>query len=407
MPSLGARRGVRSLDFKALLDPDIQAFMQEHQNADVKALALKKMPDPAWPATLILGQIKTRQKAQHKTPEFAGNLDYIFPPNDLYEQVSSEACARFKASLFSGEAFVDLSAGGGVDGYYIAQNFKRAQLIEHHPESHAILAHNLSVLPHAEHIQILCADANNQVSSLGQADLVFIDPQRREAGRKGIFDFAQCSPNILELLPVLKDKTTKLCIKTSPVLDIEKACRDLGYVHDVYVVEYQGDCKEVLYVLDFTRECSYEDVRIHAQSIGPSGTAVRSFTFTAREEAETMCRFGDVDKYLYEPSAAFMKAAAFKLMAARFGMVKLHAHSHLYTSGNLIENFPGKFYEVHSICAARAKDISVRKGELVLRNFPGDVPSLRKKLKLKEGSEYRLFATTLKNEEKSVIICRK
>ena len=117
-------------NWQALLTPEIQNFLHEHHNNDVRALALKKPPNPEWPYPLILDQIKARQKAKTKIPTWHETNGIIFPPSDTIEQASSEPCAKYKASLFKGKSFVDLTGGAGIDSWAMLENFDQATIID-------------------------------------------------------------------------------------------------------------------------------------------------------------------------------------------------------------------------------------------------------------------------------------
>jgi THUMP domain-like len=234
-----------------------------------------------------------------------------------------------------------------------------------------------------------------------------MDPQRRENGRKGLFDFESCSPDVFSILNSDLKKPCKIMVKASNVLDISQAIRQLRIVNEVHVVEWRGECKEVLYILSADHSPAEGDVRIIAVQIDDEGGVMRRFVFTPDHEQGAIPSYGAPMQFIYEPGAAFQKAGGFNAMACDFGMVKLHRHSHLYTSQHVHPDFPARCYEVVDIVSPKVKNLSVSRAELSLRNFPGSVQDLRKKLKLEEGSDYRIFATTLWDDEKKLIVCKK
>ncbi|MGH1404682.1 MAG: THUMP-like domain-containing protein [Alphaproteobacteria bacterium] len=395
------------MDFRQLLNPDIQKFIKDHEHENVKELALKKLPDQTWNAPLILDQIKVRQRAKTKSKNLYDTDCFIFPKSNVFEQTSSCACAAYKSSLTHGQSFIDLTAGGGVDAYYISKRFLSGSLIEHDAETAELLSHNFNHLKTNCTITIENTDAAQALGSISPVDFVFIDPARRENNKRGIYDLASCSPNIVELLPTLKSKTKRLMIKTSPILDIEQAVQILGHVNQVHVVQWNNECKEVLYLLDFTQEIDRDDLIITSVNLDNNGQAIQKFSYRLSDEKRSECAYTDPQKYIYEPGAAFLKAGGFKSIALFHDVGKLHPHSHLYTSDHIHPDFPGKRYEVMEIIPAKTKKLPVSKADLALRNFPGTVDNLRKKLKLSDGGEYRIFATTLKDDSKKLIICRK
>ncbi len=388
-----------------LTDPDIQDFIHANRDADVMDLALKKSPDASWPYALILDQIKVHQKAKRKSPDLYDTNGFIFPSSDTFEQTSSMACALYKSSLVSGGRFTDLTAGGGVDGFHFSKQFDVSVFVEKDCSTAEILAYNAKLI--SNKISVICADAHGYVQEMSGADLVFIDPQRRETGRKGLYDLSSCSPDIAALLPVLKSKAKNLILKASPFLDIDRAVESLGWVHQVHVIQWGGECKEVLYLLDFNQVIEQSSVEIKAVNLNAQGEVLQEFSYTAGEEKNAHTDFAMPQKYIYEPGPAFQKAGGFKAMATTYNVHKLHQHSHLYTSNRIEPRFPGKRYEVVDIVTAQSKSLDIKHADLCVRNFPSTVKNLKKKLKLKDGGSHRVFATTLMNNEKRLIICSK
>ena len=394
-------------DWHALLDSDIQAFMRVHAKDDVRHLALKKAPQMHWPYALILDQIKVRQKAKTKSPDLYDTDGFIFPAADLYEQASSQACAAYKASLVDGDRFIDLTAGGGFDAFSFARRFKDGVLVECDAEAAGLLAHNCDTLGFKDRVLVEKQDAESYVKTMKWADFVYVDPQRRDGGRKGLYDFSSCSPDVIDLMPLLQGKAGQIMIKASPVLDIQKAVHQLGCVMQVYVVEWAGECKEVLYLCTPSEEIAVDDVHITAVQIDEGGRVLKSFSFRLGDEPCAPVHYAMPQAYLYEPAPAFMKAGGFRSMAAFYGLGKLHQHTHLYTSKSKIDDFCGKAYEIEDIVAPRPKALGLGCAELVLRHYPGTVAALRKKLGLKEGGDHRVFAVTLADRSKKLLICKK
>lgn len=400
------------MGWKRLLEPDISKFIREHADSDVASLGLKKPPIADWPYPLILDQIKVRQKAKVKSPVFHAIEDFIFPSANVFEQSSSCACASYKASLFRGKTFVDLTAGSGADSFALAQQFLHGILIDTDKNNAELICHNTLAVKEQGGIQADIAvqhtDAESYVREMPDGiDLVYIDPQRRSDVQRGIFDLSKCSPDLPALLPILLQKTENILLKTSPVLDIHLAVSILKHVFAVHVVQWQGECKEVLYCLRACQLPDKKDIPVTVVDVDDRGLPVQSFTFTARQEAESDVQYGLPETYIYEPAPAIFKAGCFSLLSASFGLKKLHKHTHLYTSNQSISNFPGKCYQHIESVAPRAASLPTQKAELVLRNYPGHVNELRKKLKLAEGEEYRIFACTLVNEEKKLLVCKK
>lgn len=393
--------------WRALLDPDIRAFVVSHADADVSALALKKPPNSDWPYKLILDQIKARAKAVAKVPAWLELPDFVFPSADLMEQASSWPCAVYKASLIQGARIADLTAGAGIDAAALAGRAVILVCAEKTPESAEILEHNLGVLRQAglfrADFQVHCGGSEAFIREMPLCDWVYLDPQRREGGRKGRYLFEDCSPDITQMLPELRKQGARVMLKASPVLDIALAVAALGGVGAVHVVQWGGECKEVLYMIDGAAA----EPAIHAVEIDDAGQVLKDFRFTMAQEQAAQAEIGSPEAYIYEPGAAFLKAGAFNLLATRTGLRKLHRNTHLYTSGILVEGFPGKAYRIEDVRSPADGVADIAGAELVLRNYPGSTDALRAKLKLREGDSRRIFACTTQDERKKLIVCSK
>lgn len=381
-------------DWQALLTPDIKAFITEHQNDDVRKLALKKCPNPDWPYPLILDQIKARQKASIKIPSWREQDGIIFPPSDTLEQASSTATARYKASLVTGKTFADLTGGAAVDSHALCKYFKSGTIIDANENTASLIKHNIALLS-SKPIDTKHITAEKFIETMETVDLALIDPQRRNQSRKGLYKLEDCSPNIFELLPTIKAKT--ILLKTSPMLDISQGIEQLGCVEHVHVLEWQGECKEVLFILKPNTKT--QNIPITAVKLDAQGNALQSFTYTREEETNADTVISTPLKYLYEPSPAFMKAGGYKSLSNTYSTAKIHPHTHLYTSNKHIENFPGRGFEILGTHTPQAKTLPIKKANLAIRNFPQDTATLKKKLKIKDGGNDYLFACTITDEK--------
>jgi len=416
------------MTWEIILDKDVQAFILEHEEDDVVALALKKPPSKDWPYPIILDQIKVRQKARLKTPKLRDTKGFVFPANFLYEQASSEACASYKAQIARGigDGFVDLTAGVGVDSFALAENFKHGTLVEKNSQNAAILLHNTSLIGGLDvdggrldvHEGEAEAYVYEQLLAKGdKVSLVYIDPQRRDdvGGKKGLFDFELCSPNILELLPDLAKISKAVLIKTAPFLDIDKAVEQLGGCLpqvpriDVHVLQWRGDCKEVLYFLDFYAVAHKEGALITVVDLADTGEIKCGFSFNRDAERNVRVHYAmpEVGDYIYEPGPAFQKAGCFKYISHYYCMVKLHTHTHLYVCKEKRDNFSGKRYKIIGIFPLKSKVLPVKRADLAVRNFPQSVVALKKRLRLQDGGENRLYATTTYDDKHCLILCDK
>lgn len=389
-----------------LKKPDVADFICKHANEDVKKLGLQKPPDPDWPYPLILDQIKSRQKAQKKIPLWTDIKDVIFPPPDIIEQASSSATATYKAGLFEGKTMCDLTGGAGVDSHAFTGHFEQVTTVECNPYLASVLEHNTSLLTNTDW-SVICGSAEDYIARMPYASLVYIDPERRNTKKKGLYKLEDCNPDITKLLPLLREKTSLVLLKASPMLDISAAIKTLPFLSAVHVVEWDGQCREVLCLIDFENQRSEKDIPITAVEINDEGNRDRELKFTQAEEQAAEASFGLPLDYLYEPGPAFQKAGGFNTIACKFNLQKLHKHTHLYTGSQYFQDFPGRSFRLCGIFPANAKALPFRKANLTVRNFPAKAPDLLKKLKLKEGGEDYLFACTLLDERKVLLHCKK
>ena len=379
-------------------------FIRENLNADVPTLALKKAP-VGTDVSLALRQIAARQLLQKKVPQWADNEELLFPAHLSLEQCSSEAAAKYKASLLQGHSLADLTGGLGVDTYYLSQRFQQTDYVEQQVELCELARHNFAVLN--AHIQVWNETAEEYLGRCDSKDCIFIDPARRdEHGRKTV-SIADCTPDATALQDVLLEKAPTVMVKLSPMLDISKALEELRHVKEVHVVAVANECKE----LDFVMECGFQgDPQLVCVNLLTHQPEVR---FTLEEENGCQGQLSDgVSNYLYEPNPAVMKAGCFKLLTERYGVCKLHKNSNLYTSERLVSDFPGRIFEVEGWAPYNKKVkqallSDVEKASIAVRNFPLTVADLRKALKIGDGDEIYQFATTLTGENKVIIRTKK
>lgn len=391
------------------LSPETLAFIDSHRGDDVRTLALQAKKYPAVDMAEAVVQIAGYQIAEKKVPLWAQTAGIRYPQHLSMEQCSSEVTARYKASLVSGDTLTDLTAGWGVDCSFLARNFRCADYVERQETLCRIAAHNFPLLG-MPHVRIHCADAVEYLQSMEPVDCLFLDPARRDSHGGKTVAIAECEPDVCRLEPLLVEKGKTVMIKLSPMLDMASALRDLQYVRRIHVVSVNNECKELIILLRKApdeEEIAAGEVIISCEQV-VNNSVHQHFQFTFSEEKSAGCPLAEsVGNYLYEPGAALLKAGPYRLLATRYGVEKLHPNSHLYTSSGLVD-FPGRRFRVTAVSGFGKKDLKVllegvEKANLTVRNFPSSVAELRKKLKLKEGGDTYLFATTLASGEKVLI----
>lgn len=390
------------------VDETTWRFIDEHQDDDVRQLALAKNKFSNIDIEFALRQIQGRQKAKHKLPSFFALKRFVFPHSVSMEQCSSEATARYKASLVSGNAMSDLSGGMGIDTWAFSTSFNRVDYVEPQSALCETLAHNRSVLS-MENVQIHQMSMTDFLATSPHQDFVYVDPSRRDGNGNRVVTLEQCEPNVVQCRHLLLSKADDVMIKMSPMLDIKRALAQLPETYSVYVVAVNGECKELLFRMKNEKVSSlaYHTVNIRNEKF-------ECFDFDAQEENDATPKFIDdtLDQYLYEPNAAIFKAGAFKLVSERFELKKLHPHSHLYTSNVLLPEFPGRVLEIQDVFPFNRKVLSerlknLRQANVVVRNFPLSAEELKKDLKLADGGDVYIYGTTLCGDRKAVIQCRR
>lgn len=317
------------------------------------------------------------------------------------EQCSSEWTARYKASLVQGEKMVDLTGGFGVDCSFLSQRFKQAIYVEQQEELCRLAQHNFDCLRLP--IQVINDTCEHYITTMPCADLIFIDPARRNQQGGKVILLQDCSPDLAEIGTSLLQKCTTLLVKLSPMIDIESVLNVFPTTQEVHIVAVNNECKEVVARIDAKEVCN--NPKMVCVNLHPEAASMQSFSYYRNEEQTCSVSFSDPLQYVYEPNAAILKAGAFKQVSKQFGVHKLHPNSHLYTSDTFVSNFPGRIFTIHRITKVQRKEIKdVEKANLSIRNFPGSVADLRKKLKLKDGGDTYIFATTLHDNSKVLIV---
>ena len=419
-----------------------RAYIREHSDDDVRRLALQAARQPDVDMTLALQQIRGRQTARKKMPTWAACEDIVYPPHLSMEQCSSELTARYKAAIVAEKArrlkdegvgstrFVDLTGGFGVDFSWMSRSFDERIYVERNADLCALASTNFPLL--GLKATVVQADACDYLHGMEAADVVFLDPARRNEQGGRTYALADCTPNVLEMVEEWRQKVRFVVLKLSPMLDWHKAVEDLTHngesslrVEEVHLVAVQNECKELLVVLA-TRggEVPVRCVCVNLNAAA-EGLAER-FEFDVCEAKNA--RFIEISldgsdlssaalqragvSYLYEPHAAIMKAGCFALLCQRLQLATIAKDSHLFVADRLVTDFPGRQFRIVAITTMNKRELATKmkgidKANITVRNFPMGVAQLRKRLKLKDGGDDYLFATTLADGSHVLIIAKK
>lgn len=388
------------------MNNDTRQFISEHSDADVLQLALQSNRFPAVDMPLAIRQINGRQKIKSKVPLFYHTEGILYPVQLSLEQSSSESTAKYKSTLCEGNKLIDLTGGFGVDSCFMSNRFKQVTYVERQEELCKLAEHNFKALGR-NNIEVICADSEEFLSEMDIVDWIFIDPARRSESGKKVVLLSDCEPDVSALSSRLLEKAMCVMIKLSPMMDITAALRELPTAYGIHIISVENECKEILLLLD--RE-NHTNQRIKAINLGKN-PKTEVFEFDIDEETNALITNTSViEEYIYEPNSSVLKGGAFKLIANRFNLHKLHKNTHLYTSSELLLDFPGRIFEVKNLYGNSKKELNelakkTPKANISTRNYPLSVDGLRKKLKIKDGGDKYLFACTLADEQKVVIEC--
>ena len=389
------------MNFSKLINSDIQNYINQNLNSDLTKLLLKKSPFPDISIQQIVQQIKGRKIAEKKFP-FLAKEGIIFPPNLNLEQASSQSTAEYKAQHLKGKSFLDLTCGLGIDAYFLSKNFDEVTLIEQNPELISIVEHNWKILHRKanfinENLETFLESLRKpQTDNFTNFDLVYLDPARRDQQNKKKFLLEDLSPNLLKIEEKLKLISDKTIVKLSPLIDISYLISELKNITEIQIIAVKNEVKELLLIIDKQdASCELQDVSIRCVNLESNE---EEFCFNFNDERSAKSEFSESLNFLYIPNNSILKAGAFNMISEKFGLEKLHANTHFYTSNHKIEKFPGRILQIEKI---DAKDL--KKGEkynIVSKNYPLKPEEIKKKYKLNDGgNHYLIFTQSVKGKE--------
>ena len=429
-------------------------FIQEYREKDTRQLALQSARFPDVDMPYALDQIKGWQTARRKLPTWAACDGIVYPPHLSMEQCSSEPTAQYKLNLAmewarrvesselrveSSSRMTDLTGGFGVDFSFTSCAFASATYVERNAQLCHMVEHNLPLLG-IDNAKVVCADAVDYLSTLDMQTMIFLDPARRDQHGAKTVMLADCTPDVVQLLPQLLKKSRFTMLKLSPMLDWHKAVEDLqGTVREVHIVSVGGECKELLLVLSEEIEselkvfCADLEARGSSLSGGSSGSSLSSessfprthsspstpsnaslfvYTPSASRPAPNSKLKTQNSKFLHEPNASIMKAGCFDELAAAYGVSPVSRNSHLFLSAEPVDGFPGRSFSIERVTTLNKRELrqalaGIEKANIATRNFPLSVAELRKRLKLKDGGDVYIFATTTAEDEHLLLISHK
>lgn len=379
-------------------NPEVIQFIQDHLKDDPIELVLQAKKYPEFPIREIASQIASRNKAEKKLPEWYSNPEVIFPLKENLEQASSELTARFKTRWVGGESIADLTGGTGIDLFYLSEKFKRSFYVE--PDSKLAEISKFNFRLFNRDIEVIESKADEFLSSITQKfDVIYLDPSRRDANKKRVFRIEDYQPNVVTLYDQLLKKGNEVILKTSPMIDIKSTLKLLPHSFKVQVIAVDNEVKEVLFYL---RNKSENQPIIEAWNISESRKE-ECFAFSFESEKKAIAEISSPFQFIYEPNSAIRKVGAFSLIASRFNLKKLHPNTHLYTSNKIINEFPGRVFELEEMINPNKKEIKRAfpsgKVNVISKNFPMGANEVKKKYRLKDGGDKFLIFCELPTQK--------
>ena len=386
----------------AKFSQDVIDFIHKNENADPYALVLKKSPFAEVEMKVIAQQIQGRKTAKRKFPFLLEIDQYRYPKKESLEQASSEQTALFKSNILSGNSFVDLTGGMGIDTYLLGRNFDSSVYLEPNQELYKLTKQNFKELDFDQCQTFNTSCEKFLTTNKQKYDWAYIDPSRRIDGNRKT-SINNYEPNLVELQNEISEIAENVLVKLSPMQDISECVNVLENVYKIWVVSIQNEVKELL---------------LHLKSNNNPSPDVSAIDINKEEEVQFTHRFDDrvcqvdlvkIKKYLYQPSSAIVKAELHNRYASGLGLEKLHPNTHLYTSEKRMVKFMGRIFLVNESINLNKKELKralpQMKANVITKNFPLSPSEFAKKYKLKDGGEkYLIGYTDLQNESK-VCIC--
>ena len=260
-----------------------------------------------------------------------------------------------------------------------------------------------------QNYRIINADTEIFIEELPDADWIYIDPHRRSETGKKVFKIADCEPDLTRIFTQLRQKSPNLLVKLSTMLDISSAMNELSDIAEVHVLSVENECKEIILKIKNSKEKS---IQIVCENILRS-TDNQRLIFSPEEEKSAVNKIAaKINKYLYEPNVSVLKAGAFKILTQKFPLEKLHLHTHLYTSDELLPSFPGKVFEVREIFHFDKKNLKrlvqdYPKANIASRNFILSVDDFRKKTGITDGGNIYMYLCKNSSDQHLILVCEK
>jgi hypothetical protein len=391
--------------------PALLELLETYKNTAIDSVVLKlrNQYDEAT-VKFIVGQLNGRRRANQKLPVWGRTEGLIYPSTLSFEQCSSEETALWKGQMAGkGACLVDITGGFGVDCFYMGQGFEQVHYIEAQATLVDYVQHNFKLLG-ARHTQLHTGDGLEWLAAWnGKADVLYLDPARRDDRKGKVFLLEDCTPNVVACQDLLRKKARRVLLKLSPMLDLKNVLRALKGVQQIAIVSVRNECKELLVELG---EPAVELAKIPLVCVdlgyADGGNVTYKSTWEFRNSAVTI---GVPRTYLYEPNKSLLKAGVQNKCAVDFALDKLGLQSNFFTSDHLHTDFPGRIFEFETLIKAKAKVVHKylggKKANIIARNYPINAKELYKRLQIIPGGTHYLIATQLEGQQKALFVAKR
>lgn len=402
-------------------------FILDHEEGEPERLLLEREKYKDINVPLCVNCIIARKKIKKRLPLWYATPGIIYPNRLSAEQCSSQAAAQYKTSVLQKAleergcatpyTGADLTAGLGVDTYCLSSITSHFHSYEKEAEICHALEENMKLLGR-DNISVTNIEISPETIEQLPKELTFVyaDPARRYSNdrERRKYSIAASTPNLTEITGLLLERCEVVMAKLSPMADIRESLRLLPQITELHIVALDNECKELLAIMQKSSGAPRSSPLIKGINIVTSGgqSYTHSISLTLQEEERANVTYSSVPgKYLYEPDRQILKCGAFKLLSERYRLDKLSKSSHLYTSGEIVPDFPGKIFIVRELCNYSRKRMAELAGRypfinLVSRNFPIESNRLKSLYKIKDGGTLYLFATTLHDSSKVLIVAQ-
>lgn len=391
-----------------LKNPEIYKYIDIYKSYDSKEIALKLRKNKMLPARAIAEQVLCYQKAKKKLPSFI-DQNLLFDRVAL-EQSSSEVTARYKSSIISGRSIIDLTGGLGIDELFFVNAFDNITYCELNEVIYHIFKHNIFRL-NISNIEVNNTDSIEYLSRQddNSFDWIYIDPSRRDANRRSV-DLEYCSPNVYDNMELFFKKGENVMIKTAPAYDLTEAVRRFPNLTEIQVISLDGECKEVLLLLNRNQENINPKVFSVTLNTRHNERFILAGEFSKKHER----LIKDLNFYFYEPDCSIIKSNLTPLLAEKYNLSFVNKLTPYLTNSEVIDDFPGRSFKIldslpfnEKLVKLYLKENKIVKANVSKRDFKLSVDEIRTRFKLKDGGEYYLFFTRDIDDKSIMIVCKK